>query len=256
MKKIFALLIAVSLFAGLASAEIIKVGTLKDSNSSIVATDKESGKLLWESKVQMRNLVHEGKKLIYHKDVGEGITGKEKKYMKWTAETYSQLVDDQLMPYRVKIVYSDKDDKPISTVEKVYNAEKKQVVVLVDGKAQTFKLHNDLLDRGMMGTVLSFYPFDKKEIKYHLLTHEPTLYSVTMKNHGKEMIKYKGMDVEVYKVQMIPDLGLLNIVGAFVPPTYFYYTAKAPHVLAKYEGLDGGLGAAYIVMEITPEPVK
>jgi hypothetical protein len=256
MKKFFSILVTISLFSGLAGAEIIKVGKLGDANSSVVTTDKESGKILWESKVQMRKLAHEGKNLIYIKEVGEGITGREKKWMSWVSESYSQLVDGQLIPYRVKIVYKDKAGKVIKSIEKYYLADKKQVVVMVDGKAQSFKFYPDLLDRAMMGVVLGFYPFERKEIKFHLLTHEPALYSVTVKNLGKKMIKYKGRDLEVYQLQMSPDLGLLNIVGAFVPKTYFYYTAKAPHILIDYEGLDGGLGAAYVKMQMTLEPIK
>ena len=81
------------------------------------------------------------------------------------------------------------------------------------------------------------------------MTHEPSLQKMIVKYKGEETLK-NGEDIlECYKLQMIPDLGVLKALDIFIPKIYFWYESKPPHNFVRYEGLEGGLGSPYIILE-------
>jgi hypothetical protein len=133
----------------------------------------------------------------------------------------------------------------------MYDVKNKKVLVRNDGKEKVFTLRDDMIGTEFIFLAVANYPFDeKRDFVFYLLTSEPTVYPMTLKYIGEETItSAAGKAVDCYKIQMIPDLGFLNVVGAFVPKTYFWYTKSAPRQFVRYEGLDGGLGDPYIVRE-------
>jgi len=63
--------------------------------------------------------------------------------------------------------------------------------------------------------------------------------SFSLAVEGKEALELGGRVYECWKVQ----LGLDGFVGAFIPKTYFWFLAEAPHYLVKFEGLSGAPGS-------------
>ena len=80
----------VFVLAGLSSAEIVQYKNLTDNVSASRSKDKSSDKPLWQNKMWMRNIKHEGRDFFYIREEGSGIYGKDKKYKTWVAESYFQ----------------------------------------------------------------------------------------------------------------------------------------------------------------------
>ena len=251
MKRIFVALLVVSLvFASLSFAEILKIEYTRKGLEDLKATEKSSGKDLWQSKNLIQRTTHKGETFLYIKEDGAGIYGKDKKYKSWASQAYYRLEKKRAIPYQTQLVYKDRSGKVIQTITKFYDPEEKKAVCGVNGKEHKFEFKDDLIDKEVLGTCLQNYPFEeKRDVVFHLLTNEPTLYKITVKYRDLDTLIIEGKIVKCHKLQMIPDLGLLNVFGAFVPKTYFWYKVDPPHDFVRYEGLESGLGTPYIVLE-------
>ncbi len=83
--------------------------------------------------------------------------------------------------------------------------------------------------------------------KFYLLTNEPKLYQVIIKNRGKEILNLPIGRINAMKIQLMADLGpLTEIVAQFVPPTFVWYSDQYPYDWLQYEGLESGFGSANI----------
>jgi len=83
--------------------------------------------------------------------------------------------------------------------------------------------------------------------RFYLLTNEPKLYQVMIKNRGKEVLNLPMGRINAMKIQLMADLGpLTEIVAQFVPPTFVWYTEHYPYHWLQYEGLESGFGSANI----------
>lgn len=234
--------------ANLAGAEIFKIKYIDEGSRSLETKDKSGDKLLWQSQVKLGKTESEGKTYVYVTEDGTGIYGGNKNYNSWHSEAYYYFGKEKLTPYQTNLVFKDKNGKVVRTINKFYDPERKKAICTIDGKTKEFDLKDDLIDKEMLGTALQNYPFEeKRDFVFHLLTNEPTLYKITIKYRGRESLKALNREIECHKLEMIPDLGVLNIFGVFVPKTYFWYKADFPHEFLKYEGLDGGLGTPYVV---------
>jgi len=89
---------------------------------------------------------------------------------------------------------------------------------------------------------------DQKKFKsFYLLTNEPRLYKVNIKNLGKEVLKLPIGDVDTIKLQLKADGGSLTAVASrLVVPTYVWYAQDKPYEWLQYEGLEIGLKSAHI----------
>ncbi len=253
MKKIISFFVAISLLA-LTSKPLLSA-TLKTmpitiGSGKIKSYEKSPEKVRWESEISTAKAVFNKKPFIYTEEKGKGIFGKDNTYKSWITRGYYEIKNGELIPYEVKTEIKDKSGKIVFDLVKSYNLEAKKIVCKINGKTKILDFHQNTIDRDIIGRVLSNFPFESGEdVKFFFVTHEPTLYLITMKNHGKETITYKGNNIECYKLELIPDLGALGFVGAFVPKTYFWYTVSAPHEFIRYEGLESGLGTPVIIME-------
>ncbi|MFC1511548.1 hypothetical protein ACFL5U_04125 [Candidatus Margulisiibacteriota bacterium] len=250
-KRIILMGLMILLLASSAAyATVFDMKYLAEGSSTLKTKDKSSDKHLWQSTITTKKIKYQGKDFLYAVDSGSGIWGKDKKPKTWRTESYALIQGNRIIPYSVKVVFKDKQGKVLRQLEKFYDLEKKKVFCDDNGKAKKYDFKDDLLDKEFMGVAQSNYPFAaKKDYIYHILTHEPTLYKITLKYRGKEVLRTQGKEIECHKIQMIPDLGALNIFGAFVPKTYFWYETKPPHEFVRYEGLESGLGTPYVVME-------
>ncbi len=253
MKKIFVILLLVSLVAAnLAYAEIFQIERMRQGREGLRAKDKASGEDLWQSVIEIQKIVHEGDPYLYIKEEGAGVYGKDKKYKSWVSEAYYLFKNKKAIPYQTKLVYKDREGKILQTVVKLYDPEAKKAICRINGEEKSFDLKQDLIDKELLGTALQNYPFEEeRDVEFHLLTNEPTLYRITVKYRGIQTFIEEGRIIKCHKLEMIPDLGLLNIFGAFVPKTYFWYKTVPPYDFVRYEGLESGLGTPYIVLEST-----
>jgi hypothetical protein len=251
MKKIRLILTIVVLFcASLSYAEMFEFTNIAEGSQCVRAWEKSSGKDLWQNTIVTQIVSHEGKDFLYIEEKGAGIYGKDKKYKTWLSQAYYQVQGARVTPYQTRLVYKDKKGKTIQTIEKFYDQKERKVICEVNGRQKKFDFKADLVDKELLGTAVRNYPFnERRDLVFHLLTNEPTLYKITLKHQVEETLIIDSRMVKCHKLRMIPDLGALSIFGAFVPKTYFWYTAEKPHEFVRYEGLESGLGTPYIVME-------
>ncbi len=246
MQKPLAALLLTVLLAGAGLAAQVVVTHINVGLTGLKAKDKASSQPLWSSRIDSRKITTAaGEQFLYMEDNGAGVYGKDKTFKSWQTVSYVRLDGDKLVPYSIKQTMKDKSGRVVLTLEKSYNAAAKKVYCTVNGQVKSYDFKTDLIDKEMMGPILTNYPLAKKELALHLLTHEPSLYRMTYKYLGDEVVN----GANCYKLEMVPDLGALNLLGAFVPKTYFWYKKAFPHDFVRYEGLESGLGTPYIVME-------
>ena len=250
IKMIVILLGAFFFLANLSYAEIFNIKYISTKTDNLTTRDKAGGNHLWDAKVKVEKFTHQGKPMLYIVETGSGIWGKDKKYKTWKSESYYNVDGARIIPTQGKLIFKDQSGKVVGTFDKYFDAKEKKVICTLNGKNIRFKFADDLVDRDLLGTALANYPFEeKRDFIFHLLTIEPTLYKITTKYRGQESVKIGDKTIDCYKIEIIPDLGALNIFGAFVPKTYFWYNVAKPHDFVKYEGLESGLGTPYVVME-------
>jgi hypothetical protein len=244
------LLIALSLcLTGMAIAEQVTVTKINEGIVRLKAKDKASGKPLWSSQLNSRRIkTAKGDPFLYMEENGSGIHDKDQTFKTWKTVTYLRIDGDYLIPYSIKRTMKDKNGKVVQTLEKSYNAADGKVYCTLNGQTKTFDFKSDLIDTEMLGPILTNYPSGRKEISFHMLTHELAMYKITMKYLGDEPVN----GAACYKLQMVVDLGALNLISGFVPKTYFWYQKAYPNDFARYEGLESDLGTPYIVMEAVP----
>jgi len=243
MKKIFILALAVWVAAaGFSSAELFNVQNIKYGKTDLKAIDKATGKALWQCTLTVQKL----NGFIYAEEKGAGIWGKDRTYKSWDARSYFKLEGAKLTPYQVEVVIKGQNGGVVQAVKKSYDPKNQVVYCWINGRMKTLTFDQDMIDKEEMGVCISSYDFERKtDMSFHLMTNEPTRYKMTLKYLGAETIN----NIPCHKLQLVPDLGALNVVGAFVPKTYFWLEAAPPHDFVRYEGLESGLGTPYIVME-------
>ena len=85
----------------------------------------------------------------------------------------------------------------------------------------------------------------------HVMTNEPEVYKVSFEWRGEENVKTPAGEFHCYKVEMVPHLGVLNLLRPFLQKTYFWFTVAAPHNWVRYEGYESGPGSPEVVMALS-----
>ncbi len=114
-----------------------------------------------------------------------------------------------------------------------------------------FRVPPDTLTVEGIAGVLRFLPFEHwHPLTIHFLTNEPRLYEMRITLRGKERIKTPAGEFECYRVELVSDLGVLNVIRSFVPKAKFWFSTISPHFWVRYEGPENGAGSPDIVMTL------
>lgn len=220
----------------------------------IIAVDKASGVNLWEAVDTYQVGVENKKPFIRFTQNGSGRYGNSKESIEWKTIGY-YYADPYIRPYYSKKEIYSKSGKLLKVETFDYQAADKKIYFTREDKLknktarQTFKYADDTIDKNIIGYAILSYPFDKKgDFSFHYISDEPKVYSLTLHYRGKEKITVPAGNYECHKLEMTVDLGVLGIVGAFIPKTYFWFSLGEPIEWVKYEGLESGIGTPYIVM--------
>jgi hypothetical protein len=170
----------------------------------------------------------------------------------WKTESYSLIEDKKLVPYQVKQIFKDSSGRVISSLQKDYYFVGKTIICQINGQQKSYPFQADLLDREILGLYVEEFPFGSgREVPFHLLTNEPSQYKISLKDLGRETVTIDGRAYECNKLQMLLDMGAINIFSGFFPKTYFWVNTVEPHEIVRYEGLESALGTPYIVLDIS-----
>ena len=221
---------------------------------SVVSREKGSGRVRWRSQLRARIIKAEGTTYLYFEEKGEEPAQGPERSKAWTSSTYSILEGNKIRPYLTNLVVRDSGGRAIEKVEKFYDHKKRIVVCNVNGRVQILGLKSEVADKQDLAFYLMGYPFDKKnDLDFLLVTHTPAVYAMTVKYRGKESINVGGRSTLCHKLEMLPDIGILNFLRVFFPKTYLWFEAAPPHYFVRYEGLESGLGTPYVVVDAVRE---
>jgi hypothetical protein len=251
MKKLILILLVVCYICLSASyGQTLKIRNISKNPKEIKAYNKETREFLWKSVSKTEEYQDRGKTYLKVADDGSGVWGNKRQFRTWHSEAIYLFENERIIPVSSSLIFWDNNGVTVESLDSVYYLEDKKVVCkTLEGKKE-FRFDSDLVEKNGLGQMLMNYPYQTlNELFFHMLTNEPTLYKMTVQNKDIEAIIVDNREVECYKLQMIPDLGVLGIFGVFVPKTYFWYKVNEPHEFVRYEGLESGLNTPYIVME-------
>ena len=229
--------------------------TLTPQNGSSVVTskDKRSG---WEATWGMEELQIQGKKAVRFTETGSGRLSAYPQEVRWSVRSV-WLAERGFRPLDTEKTITAADGKVLLVERKHFDHDKGTVQFerSREGKpAETKSLDvpdDTLAIEGLAG-VLRFANVPKsRSLAAHVLTNEPEVYSVSFEWKDEESVKTPAGKFHCYKVEMIPRLGVLNVIRPFLQKTYFWFTVAAPHNWIRYQGLESGPGTPEVVMELS-----
>jgi hypothetical protein len=252
MKKFVMTLLALALLALSSLAYIYPLNSWHEGTVSLKARDKASGKPLWQSTVRTVRTTFNGQPYLYVIEEGQGKYGSDGKMKSWQTESYSLIEDKKLVPYQVKQVFKGPSGLIIGALQKDYDRKGKTVTCQINGRHLSYPFQADLIDKEILGLYVEEFPFGNgREVPFHLMTNEPSQYKISLKDLGRETITVDGRAYECNKLQLLLDMGAINIFSGFFPKTYFWVSVSEPHEIIRYEGLESALGTPYIVLDIS-----
>jgi hypothetical protein len=225
------------------------------SDRGAVLVSNKSGTVRWRAEWTMDPAEEDGRKLVRFTEQGRGRVSNFRQEVQWSLEAVWSA-DDGLRP-----LDSEKTTKAASGA--LLLSEKKHFdrgtgVVRFErqfpggpSESKSLPVAPDTLAVEGIAGILRFLPFQPSmSFPAHLLSNEPSLYSVTMEARGRERVKTPAGEFECYKVELVPHVGILNVFRAFYPKTFFWFTIAPPHRWVRYEGPENGRGTPEVVMEL------
>lgn len=226
----------------------------KKEEGSFVVTYKEGG-TRWKADWTDEKFTEDGVTKVRTVLKGQGIRYPYEKDTKWesvalwkTGSSFSPVESSsEVRDMKEKLVTTEKTtvDEKTGTVsfEKTDYESAEKV-------SKTFETDGDLLITDGLVLALRSLPFGTDEtVKARFLTGEPEIYNVEFRQRGIEKIDTPLGEVECYKVELVPKLGVLNVFKVFFPKTYFWFTVAAPHRWVRYEGFENGRDSPEVVMQ-------
>ena len=187
----------------------------------------------------------------------EGLTSPFTKDMKWEAVSIWKA-DGSFTPLKAETEVRNMQGNPVMTEEIIVDIQngtatfKRKNYEGGDSFEEQFKISPDVLIVDGLVVALRSLPFKSGDtIKTEFLTNEPELYTVEFKQKGIETVKTPEGEIECFKVELVPKLGLLNAFKVFFPKTYFWFTVAPPHRWVKYQGFENGRDTPEVVMQAT-----
>lgn len=234
----------------------IKVPTTlvpQSGQSTVSSKDRKSG---WTAEWGMEQIQVRGKKAVRFTETGSGRLSTFPKEVRWHVEATWQA-EDRFLPVETDKTITAADGSILLVEKKQFDHEKRVVRVerretggLPETKSVEFP-EDTLAPEGLAG-VLRFVTIDRShDFSAHVLSNEPNVYSVTFEWRGEERVKTPAGEFECYKVEMVPHLGILNLIRPFLSKTYFWFTKAEPHYWVRYEGSEGGPGTSDVAMELS-----
>lgn len=215
---------------------------------------KNSGDERWRVDWSRKKVQKDGKIILEMKEHGYGVYGKRKEEIKWSTEIFLEYTDSlQTINFRKETENIEGEtieiiSKKFDVVQGTVEFERKD---LISGKvySDSFEPGSTVIGPENIAFVLRGANLAKGyKTKFSLCTDEPKLYKVTAKCLGKEKIVVAGKEIECYKVEII--FQIPSFLKAFIPKTYFWYTADESHRWVRYEGLESGRGTPEVVLEV------
>jgi len=222
-----------------------------------VVTSTIKGEMRWTANWTMEPWTVGGKNAVRFTENGKGQHSPFAQEVFWTVESI-WLADGSFFPLQFEKTVRDAQGQTVAVEKKNFDRVAGKVKFehrneKGEMETSTFSAAPDILTIEGIAGVLQFFPFGKSgssgRLNAHMLSNEPDLYDVSIESRGTERVKTAGGDLECYKIELVPHLGLLNLMKVFYPKTYFWFKVTDPHTWVRYQGLENGPGTPEIIME-------
>jgi hypothetical protein len=216
----------------------------------------------WTAEWTMEPATDKGLPAVHFTEVGRGQYGGYTEPVSWTVDAVWSA-DRVFRPLRFEKTIKNSSGRVITTERKTFDPAAGSVEFERKREGHATETRHvatppdTLAPEGIVG-IMRFLPFDHwRTTTVHLFSNEPKLYEMKIEMRGREHVKTPAGDFDCYKIEMVPQLGALNLMKGFFPKALFWFTVAPPHFWVKYEGLESGVGTPHIVMELkTYEPEK
>jgi hypothetical protein len=216
----------------------------------------------WTADWTMEPAIDHGLPAVHFTEVGRGQYSGYNEPISWTIDAVWSS-DRVFRPLRFEKTIKNSSGQVIGTERKIFDPAKDSVefVRTREGRA-TESRHSatpadTLAPEGIVG-IMRFLPFDNwRPVTVHLFSNEPKLYEMKIEMKGRERVRTPAGEFDCYKIELVPQLGALNLVKGLFPKAIFWFTVAPPHFWVKYEGPESGAGTPHVVMELkTYEPQR
>ena len=259
MNRNIILILLIIAFALPSLAEPFKVPPISPGEKGTIVTEYKDGGVRWTADWRADLYTQDGIKkfkIIYN---AKGATSPFSRNQKLTWKSVAVWkAEGELLPLSSETVIKDMAGNVIMIDEKTFNHKKNTAVFaredvnLSKYDRKLFDITSDTLIVEGIVYALRDLPFGTdKTVNAQLLSNEPVLYNVDFQQRGIEKINTPDGEIECYKVEIVPKLGVRNIFKVFFPKTFFWFTVEPPHKWVRYEGYENGIDTPEVIMTVT-----
>lgn len=258
MKKYTLILLTFLLFSGSPLfAEPFKVPALSSEEKGTIVTEYKDGGARWKADWNASTYTENGEKKFKLVFDAKGVTSP------FTFETTWRTVaiwkaQDEFLPLESETKIKNLGGAEVMIDKKKFNHKRdtamfeREDLQLNSYKRTPYDITPDTLIVEGIVYAMRTLPFGTDNVvKAKILSNEPELYNVEFQQRGIEKINTEDGEVDCYKVEVVPKLGVLGVFKVFFPKTYFWFTVDAPHKWVRYEGLENGVGTPEVIMKVT-----
>jgi hypothetical protein len=247
---------ALLLILMIATSQLKAPAAIPNDHGTVV-TSTVKGEIRWTANWTMEPWTAGGKKAVRFTENGKGQYSPYEQEVRWTVESI-WLADGSFFPLQFEKTVRDAQGQTLAVEKKNFDSAAGTVkfehrIEKGETETSTFSAAPDILTIEGIAGVLQFFPFGKSgssgTLHGHMLSNEPKLYDVTIESRGTERVKTARGDIDCYKIELVPHLGLLSLMKVFYPKTYFWFRVAEPHAWVRYQGLENGPGTPEIIME-------
>jgi hypothetical protein len=238
-----------------APTDLLKPPPSANIERGATTTSLKDGAVRWKSVWTMMREGGQGQRTVKFSEKGSGRYSGFAQEVRWDIET-TWASGDAFRPLRIERTVTDMTGKPLLRETKSFNFEQGTVDIERDDLStgqlrRSLKIPADTLSVDGIAAALRSLPFERsRPVELHLLSNEPKLYEVRLEVRGRERVRTPAGQLECYKVEIVPSLGVLKLFGFMVPNAYFWFTVDPPHYWVRYEGPENGRGTPQVVMEL------
>jgi hypothetical protein len=254
------MIIPISFVLGLAfaGADMVRTpSTIPQEKGSIVVSEaglQKGGGRRWVAEWTMEPWREKESPAVRFTEVGHGRYSPYALPISWSLVGIWTAGSD-FRPLRFEKTITDAEGHTIATERKTFD-QAAGTVRFERTKAghhpetKQLRIPPDTLTVEGIAGILQFLPFENwRPFTAHLLTNDPQVYAITLELRGKERVRTSAGEIESYKIELVPQLGVLGVFRPFLRKAHFWFSTAAPHVWVRYEGPENGQGSPQVVME-------
>ncbi len=237
-------------------AEPFKVPPMSAKESGTMVVDYKDGGTKWTADWTAEQFTQNGENFLKITFKGKGLLYPFSENATWVSESIFKA-QDTFYPISTVSTVKNMSGEIINTDKKTLDLELGTAIFeRIDPKGddslkETYDFTPGTLIMEGVFMALRTLPFQSGDnLKAGLLSNEPELYNVEFKQKGIETVTTSEGDIECYKVELVPKLGVLGVFKVFFPKTYFWFTVDPPHSWVKYMGYENGRESPEVVINV------